>query len=199
MKIIKHEEYVIHIVCYILTEKEVELNYILLGGISKEYSAGGIRFGYALSNFCSDLGNRINYEPHRTVLYAVKKIYSKYLDRDLRVLHSLNEQTSLLSERAKLLGDVLQQNGWTVLPPEGGLFLVAKPDSLLGKTCKLSNGEELTVDATSIGRIMHDKVNFLINNDRWTGIPGFCRFVISVQEKTFNEGLQRIKQFHNEI
>ncbi len=183
----------------ILTEKEVELNYILLGGISKEYSAGGIRFGYALSNFCSDLGNRINYKPHRTVLYAVKKIYSKYLDRDLRVLHSLNEQTSLLSERAKLLGDVLQQNGWTVLPPEGGLFLVAKPDSLLGKTCKLSNGEELTVDATSIGRIMHDKVNFLINNDRWTGIPGYCRFVLSVQEKTFNEGLQRIKQFHTEI
>ena len=34
LKIIKHEEYVIHIVCYILTEKEVEnKNYNIVGAI----------------------------------------------------------------------------------------------------------------------------------------------------------------------
>lgn len=183
----------------ILTEKEDDLNYVLLGGISKEYSAGGIRFGYALSNFCSDLSPAINYVPHKTVLHAVKKIYSKYLDADQRVLHALEAQTGILQERAVKLTTLLRQHGWTVVSPQGGLFLVAKPTTLIGKTCKLRSGEEIEIDATSIGKILHDKVNLLINNDQWTGIPGFCRFVLSVEESTFKEGIKRIEQFHTEL
>ena len=119
--------------------------------------------------------------------------------RDQRVLHALEAQTGILQERAVKLTTLLRQHGWTVVSPQGGLFLVAKPTTLIGKTCKLRSGEEIEIDATSIGKILHDKVNLLINNDQWTGIPGFCRFVLSVEESTIEEGIKRIEQFHTEL
>jgi len=182
-----------------MAETEDKLSYIVLGGISKEYSAGGIRFGYALSNFCNDLNSKINYIPHSTVLYAAKRIYSKYLDSDPRVLQSLEHQRTILKERSQVLSNVLREFGWTVVPPQGGLFLVAEPTALLGRSYQLQNGTTLHIDASNIGLLMHEKANFLINNDQWTGIPGFCRFVLSVEKSTFEEGIKRIEQFHTEL
>ena len=39
----------------------------------------------------------------------------------------------------------------------------------------------------------------LINNCVWTGVPGYCRFVLSVGEDTFNEGIKRIEEFHKNL
>lgn len=182
-----------------ISEKEHQLQYVLLGGISKEYSAGGIRFGFALSNFCNDLDKELLYTPHNTVLYTVKKVISKYLDKDDRVLESLNDQRKILEKRAEKLSSVLELKGWKVMRPSGGLFLVAKPGSLIGKTCKTKDGRSIEINASNISLLMHEKVNLLINNDQWTGIPGYCRFVLSVKDSTFDEGIRRIEQFHNEI
>lgn len=180
-------------------ERENELKLILLGGISKEYSAGGIRFGYALTNFNCNLDLKLNYTPHDTVKYATKKIYAKYNDGDNRIQVALNRQISTLKERATRLTALLTKHGWNVLTPEGGLFLVASPTSLLGKKYVLSNGDEIEITATTISAILHDKLNLLINNDEWTGIPSYCRFVLSVEESVFNEGLKRLEEFHFEL
>ena len=74
------------------------------------------------------------------------------------------------------------------------MFLVASPKSIFDKKVKTNRGEVL-INATSISEVLFEKCNVLINNDEWTGIPGFCRFVLSIDESYFQEGLRRIEQF----
>ncbi len=177
-----------------------QIKYFLLGGISKEYSAGGIRFGYAISNYPNNLKEKILFTPHYTILYTVNKLLSKYLSKNERIQESLNNQITTLKDRAHLLSEVLTKNGWKVNPSEGGLFLVASPTSIIGKSVSCSYSDTpISIDANNITAVMHDKVNMLINNDIWTGIPGYCRFVLSVGEDTFQEGLKRIEDFHRDL
>jgi methionine S-methyltransferase len=177
-----------------------DLKFVLLGGISKEYSAGGIRFGFAMSNFSIELDKKVLFTPHSTVKNTIKKILLKYNHDDDRVKASLKSQVLLLQERANRLSSLLSKNGWDVLPPEGGLFLIASPASLIGKKyCLLSSNQELIIDATTISRVFHDAINVLINNDEWTGIPSYCRFVLSVKDEVFEESLKRIEKFHLEF
>jgi methionine S-methyltransferase len=181
-------------------EKEKDLNFILLGGISKEYSAGGIRFGYALSNFQSNLASKLLFTPHSTVKYAIRKLLSKYNEGDHRIRASLTTQISTLKQRANKLSTLLLKNGWDVVNPDGGLFLVASPTSLIGKKYKLENEvKAIEINATNISTILSEKINLLINNEKWTGIPFYCRFVLSVEDATFEEGLKRIERFHKEV
>ncbi len=180
----------------VFSEVEDRLKMIILGGVSKEYSAGGIRFGFALSNFQSGLETKLMFTPHSTVKYTIKKLFSKYMNGDDRINSALTNQINVLKERAKILSAILMKNGWDVITPKGGLFLIASPVSLIGKSCICSfQNESIEINASTISRIFHDKLNLLINNDEWTGIPGFCRFVLSVEENVFENGIQRLEQF----
>ena len=185
---------------HVIEKYNDKIKYFLLGGISKEYSAGGIRFGFAISNYENNLKEQILFTPHYTILYTVNKLLTKYISNNERIQESLNIQISTLKERADKLTKVLTKNGWEINKSEGGLFLVAAPTSIIGKTvtCNFSDSAVI-IDADNITAIMYDKVNILINNDVWTGIPGYCRFVLSVGEEAFNEGLKRIEKFHTMI
>jgi methionine S-methyltransferase len=180
----------------VFTEVEDKLRMIILGGVSKEYSAGGIRFGFALSNFQSGLESKLMFNPHSTVKYTIKKLFSKYINGDDRINTSLNNQISVLKERGKILSDVLTSKGWTVIEPKGGLFLIASPISLIGKkvSCSFQNNP-IEINSTNVSSVLHDKLNLLINDDEWTGIPGYCRFVLSVSEEDFREGVSRLENF----
>ena len=108
---------------------------------------------------------------------------------------TLGEQRLLLSKRAKELSTLLTELGWKVLHPEGGLFLIARPIEWEAKGVTLSNGESLTLTAENIAQaILKEKT--LINDSQWTGIDGYCRFVLSVSQEEFGgEGLKRLKDF----
>ena len=173
-----------------------KIKYILLGGISKEYSAGGIRFGFTSSNFTNNLASKITFTPHSTVLYTVNKLFSKYNENSDRIQVSLNTQINILRERAIELTTLLEKKEWTVLKPEGGLFLVASPTGLLGKKISLKNSSDIiTLDATNVSEVLFNVCNLLINNQDWTGIPGYCRFVLSIEESDFREGMERLEKF----
>jgi methionine S-methyltransferase len=136
------------------------------------------------------------FTPHSTVKYTIKKLFSKYINGDDRINNSLTNQINVLKERAEVLSNVLLKSGWEVVTPKGGLFLIASPVSLYGKKCVCSfQTEPIEINATTISSVLHDKLNLLVNNDEWTGIPGFCRFVLSVEENDFNEGIERLSQF----
>jgi methionine S-methyltransferase len=89
---------------------------------------------------------------------------------------------------------VLQELGWRVLPPSGGLFLVASPERYLGKTL-LVGDKTYCLSGSNINEALYYSVGLLINNEVWTGIPGYCRFVLSVEEATFEAGLQKLRAF----
>jgi methionine S-methyltransferase len=163
---------------------------VIIGGISKEYAAGGLRFGYAWStsdNLMSSLDRELPHKPHFTLRYAIKKVLEAQLNLDEKLMKHLRQQKQLLKQRAKQLTEALSNSGWRVIPPQGGLFLVAKPAKLI---------EELNLPATQGGDLattkLFENANIAINNSTWTGLPGYCRFVLSCSQESFDDALERI-------
>lgn len=173
------------------------LKYTLIGGISKEFSAGGLRFGYAMTQnaaLMEALGHSPIDQPHSTMRHTVKKIYQLLIDNDASLLADLRTQQRTLHQRFVRLNAVLQGLGWKVLPPDGGLFLVASPEKYIGKTM-LVEGRSFLLSSSNINEALYYGVGLLVNNDIWTGIPGYCRFVLSVEEPTFLAALVKLQAF----
>lgn len=173
------------------------LKFTLIGGISKEFSAGGLRFGYAITHdpaLIPALAKSPIDQPHSTMRHTVKRIWQRLIENDAMLLADLRAQQAILRERYVRLDQVLQALGWKVLPPDGGLFLVASPQKYLGKTLVIGD-REFCIDSHNINEALYYGVGLLINNDIWTGIPGYCRFVLSVGEPTFASALLRLQAF----
>ncbi len=166
---------------------------VLLGGLSKEFAAGGLRFGYCWSHhsgLIKTLEEQLVHKPHFTLRYAVRKLLDAQLAEQPKLLQHLFEQKQTLAERANRLGEVLTQQGWNVIKPEGGLFLVASPGDL-----KRMSDIQATERGDDICARLFREQNVAINNSTWTGLPGYCRFVLSCSEKDFEVALGRIEQF----
>lgn len=169
-----------------------DTNIILMGGLSKEYAAGGLRFGYAWTSsklIASHIHLELPQKPHFTLGYAVRKLLNAQLNQDLGLLEHLSNQQASLAQRATRLTYQLKRLGWQVLTPQGGLFLVAKPTSQKGLTTE--NQIEI---ADLAAKDLFDRLNIAINNATWTGLPGYCRFVLSCSQQAFDEAISRLEK-----
>ena len=117
-----------------------------------------------------------------------------------RLKQEQESQRHILQQRAQQLTEVLEKSGWQVIAPQGGLFLVAKPIAFLGKTLsyELAGIEQKTViDGDSITQALFRTVGLTINSATWTGLPDYCRFVLSVTESEFQAAKNKISKFHD--
>jgi methionine S-methyltransferase len=172
-----------------------------LGGISKEFAAAGVRFAYLYSpdkTIVNQLKQRIPKSLPQTTLYAMGRFYDRLAKNEGEVKTYQQSQCKSLHKRAKQLVEVLQESGWTPIIPQGGLFLVAKPSAFLGKTLVYEReGKKFTtiINGDTITKVLFSQLNIAINSSTWTGIPDYCRFVLSVSESEFQEALKRIRTF----
>jgi methionine S-methyltransferase len=163
--------------------------FILLGGISKEYAAGGLRFGYAWSpnrRFAELIQSHIHRRCHFTLGYAMRALFQAHHVQEPSLMAHLDQQNKTLKERSRRLTKQLRRLKWQVIEPQGGLFMVAKPP-MTGK--KLSTTEH----ADMIAEQWYKQYDIAINNAQWTGLPGYCRFVLSCSEETFEKAMQTIE------
>jgi len=182
------------------------LDLVVLGGISKELAAGGLRFGFAWcrgEELDRALARGVTARPHRTLLLAARNIFAGLNNPTARTREELAEQRQVLKRRAEELASVLTACGWEPLLPQGGLFLVARPAAYLGRSLRLETqeGEKIynLLDSENISDAMFWAVGLLINNSIWTGIPEHCRFVYAVTEEQFQEGLKMIRLFRERV
>lgn len=166
---------------------------IVIGGISKEYAAGGLRFGYAWSTSQSlmlSLQSEITRKPHFTLNYSIRKVIDAHCSNDSSLTVHLDNQAKTLAKRAAKLTEVLALNGWKIIQPSGGLFLVAKPEKFI------DNNNYSAVEAGDlITKRLLKEINLVVNNSTWTGLPGYCRFVLSIDHQTFSEAISRLENF----
>lgn len=87
-----------------------------------------------------------------------------------------------------------------------GVSVVAKPSAYLKKTVTLKilpKGEgsqgnsttEITLDDSNIRNAILKATGLCINSGTWTGIPGYCRFNIALEENDFKKALDCIRKF----
>lgn len=183
----------------ILSAHRVDL--VVLGGISKELAAGGLRFGYAWCNSGSavrTLAGRETAVPHRTLRLAARRIFAELNGSTAQTSVELENQRAALQRRADELSHVLTTCGWEVLAPRGGLFLVACPVQYLGKdftAVTQSTRRDYVLDGENIAEAMFWAVDLQINNSKWTGIPNYCRFAFAVDDDSFADALRRMAAF----
>jgi methionine S-methyltransferase len=173
----------------------------LLGGISKEFSGAGLRFGYLYWSHDSvptELRRSITKDVHYTTLHSMQRLFEAQVRGEPTLIEHLEKQQTELHNRALLLEEVLTESGWSVIPPQGGLFLIAKPTAWLGKVISIDDGTEvrkISIDGDSIAELLflHEKI--AVNNSTWTGLPNFCRFVLSVDRRELDEAMLRLRRF----
>ncbi|KAL2593521.1 hypothetical protein AAZV13_12G134600 [Glycine max] len=182
----------------------------LLGGLSLKMLNGVLRFGFLILNQPVLVDTFYSYpglsKPHTTVRYATKKLLELKEQKPSNLSDAIVEQTQILKTRSRCLKEVLEKSGWDVLESCAGVSVVAKPSAYLNKTIKLkispegerSHGnatKEIKLDDSNIRTVILKATGLCINSGSWTGIPGYCRFSIALEENDFKKALDCIIKF----
>lgn len=183
----------------------------ILGEFSKQFSAGGLRFGYAAVGdpvFVDAFKDPVmGSRPHGTLRYAVKKILGLLNQEAFPLIDDLTAQRKVLEKRAKQLMEVLSRSGWEPLQPQGGLFLVARPTAYEGRPLKYSLSapggaasaaaeKGVRLDSDSVVEALFATTGLLVCGSDAIGLPGYCRFAVSLEDDQFAAALTCIEKFH---
>ncbi|GAA0168693.1 methyltransferase [Lithospermum erythrorhizon] len=185
-----------------LSRENPSFHISLLGGLFMKMLTGGLTFGFLLLNDSSLVDAFHSFsglsKPHCTTKYTVKKLLEVREQKVGGLIDAVSEQEKLLASRCKLLKETLEKCGWEVLEAQAGVSMVAKPSGYLGKTIKISKDSatwEAKLDATNIREAMLRSTGLCINSESWTGIPGYCRFTMALENNDFERALDCIQKF----
>ncbi|CAM8941473.1 unnamed protein product [Rhodiola kirilowii] len=182
----------------------------LLGGLSMKMLSGGLRFGFLIVNQPSSFDALHNSsglsKPHNTVRYAVKKLLALREEKSGNLQDAIVDQKKILEARSKRLKKTLESCGWDVVESYAGVSMVAKPSAYLNKTIRTEDttskdgsSKTMKIDDSNIREGILNTTGLCINRGSWTGIAGYCRFSIALEEGEFEEALKRIQKFSSMI
>ncbi|XP_039053698.1 methionine S-methyltransferase-like isoform X1 [Hibiscus syriacus] len=182
----------------------------LLGGLSLKLLSGALKFAFLsltepllIEAFHTFPGLS---KPHCTDKYTIKRLLALRENKG-GMLDVVTEQIRILENRAKRLKEVLESCGWSVLRPCGGISMVAKP-SFLGRAVKLNQSlkhtgggemDEIKLDDASLREAIAKTTGLCINSGLWTGIAGYCRFTIALEDSEFKQALACLLKFKSII
>ncbi|KAJ9535177.1 hypothetical protein OSB04_un001744 [Centaurea solstitialis] len=174
----------------------------LLGGLFFKMLTGGLTYGFLVLNqrFLVDafhIFSGLN-RPHSTVLYTAKKLLDLREQKSGDLLAGIEEQGKLLGGRHKQLKESLERCGWEVLEADAGVSVIAKPSSYMGKRLELKKDGttwKVNLNDSNIREAMVRATGLCINGASWTGIPGYCRFTLALEDTDFDRALQCIAKF----
>lgn len=177
----------------------------LLGGLSLKMLSGALKFGFLVLNQQSLVDAFYSYpglsKPHVTDRYAIKKLLGLREQREGCLSDAIRERIGILETRAKRLKETLEKCGWEVVKCSGGVSVVAKPSAYLNKVVKMSAGgaNEVKLDDSTMREAIVKTTGLCINSGSWTGIAGYCRFTIALEESEFERALDCIVKFKSVI
>ncbi|PIN24059.1 Methionine S-methyltransferase [Handroanthus impetiginosus] len=174
----------------------------VLGGLFFKMLTGGIKFGFLAINQPSLVETFHSFaglsKPHSTIKYTVKKLLDLGEQKTGDLFNAISEQTEILGSRYKQLKQTLENCGWEVLEAQAGISILAKPSAYLGRTIKIrkgGNSQVIKLDDSNIREAMLKSTGLCINSASWTGIPGYCRLTIALEDSDFKHALDCISKF----
>uniref|UniRef100_A0A6M2F7W7 methionine S-methyltransferase n=1 Tax=Populus davidiana TaxID=266767 RepID=A0A6M2F7W7_9ROSI len=184
----------------------------LLGGLSLKILSGALKFGFLALNHPLLVDTLHSFpglsKPHSTVRYAIKKLLGLN-EQKSELRDAVAEQSRNLQSRCQRLKETLEKCGWDVLEPQGGISMVAKPSAYLNKVIKIRHSPkddgkatstyEVKLDDSVFREAMVKSTGLCINSGLWTGIPGYCRFTLALEESDFERALDCINKFQDVI
>lgn len=72
-----------------------------------------------------------------------------------------------------------------MLEPCAGVSMVAKPEPYLNKVINVGEVKNFSINDTNIREAIRISTGLCINSAVWTGIKGYCRFSLALEENEF--------------
>ncbi|KVH88645.1 methionine S-methyltransferase [Cynara cardunculus var. scolymus] len=178
----------------------------LLGGLFFKMPTGGLAYGFLVLNhrFLADAFHSFSglNKPHSTIRYTAKKLLDLREQNVGDLTDAVEGQGKLLATRLNRLKETLKSCGWEVVEACGGVSVIAKPSAYLGKSFKLEKDGstwEAKLNDTNIREAMLRATGLCINGASWTGIPGYCRFTLALEDGDFDRALDCIVKFRQVV
>ncbi|MFO1464725.1 MAG: aminotransferase class I/II-fold pyridoxal phosphate-dependent enzyme [bacterium] len=170
-------------------EREMGPRLIAFGGLSKEFAAGGLRFGFAATTHAK-LAEAVREDllagPDPLALAAAPAYLSRWSE-------FLPAHRHYLSSRAFALETVLRERNIPFVPAQGGYALFADLSPLYGRRLRLRSGAQAEITSQNLQDLLYTEAGIKLHSEAWAGIPGHYRFVFSIDR--LEEATQRLKLF----
>lgn len=178
----------------------------ILGGSSFEMLTAGLEFGFLILTHVPLVEAFKEFpslsRPHGTIKYTIKKLLAMHGKKSNVLSEAICQHQQILKKRFEQMKKTLLDCGWDVIDCAGGVSMVARPTAYEGKTIHLrqplSNAtHEVKLDERNIREAIMRTTGLCINSSSWTGIPGYCRFAMALDEDQFQQALQLLLKFKN--
>ncbi|NMO21729.1 aminotransferase class I/II-fold pyridoxal phosphate-dependent enzyme [Pyxidicoccus fallax] len=176
---------------------------VLVGGLSKEFAAGGLRVGWlatrdrALSAAVRDSGPGVL---HLVTARAAAYLYAAYARNPDGQLHYPARHRALrsfltkmrrdLAEKRALLSEALPGDGRSDAGDAGGLFLAPRMSAWLGREV---DGVRLTPE--NLPRVIYEHTHVVLNGGPWCGDAERVRAVFSIPREKLVKARERLLAF----
>ncbi len=162
---------------------------VAFGGLSKEFAAGGLRFGYAVTP------NPALAEAMRAELLAVPDPLAlaaapEYLGRWQELIQP---HRFYLSSKAMALESVFRERHLPVTEVQGGYALFADLSYLHGRRLRLRGGGTAEITPQNLHELLYSEAGLKVHSEEWARVRGHYRFVFSIER--LDEAVQRLKAF----
>ncbi len=177
---------------------------VILGGVSKEFAAGGLRVGWLATRdveLASAIRDASLGKLHLASARAASHVYAAYArttdgrllypDRYRQLRDFLSRIRRSLVEKRELVGSVFPPDSQADAAAEsGGLFLAPRVSAWLGKSV---DGVVLTPE--NLPRVIYEKTHVVVNGGPWCSDPERIRVVFSIPKEKLVRARDRLAGF----
>ncbi|WP_225409073.1 aminotransferase class I/II-fold pyridoxal phosphate-dependent enzyme [Stigmatella hybrida] len=180
---------------------------VVLGGLSKEFAAGGLRVGWmaardrALTEAVRQSAPGVM---HLATARAASRLYAAYArgpegkllypERHQALREFLAHMRRDLAEKRALLAEVLPREGEEETVQAGGLFLAPRMTAWLGREV---DGVRLTRE--NLPAVVYAHTHVVLNGGAWCGDPERVRAVFSLPRETLQRARERLEAFGRKL
>lgn len=162
---------------------------IAFGGVSKEFAAGGLRFGYAVTpnpRLAEAMRAELLAVPDPLALAAAPEYLSRWQEL-------IQPHRFYLSSKAMALESVFAERHLPVVGVQGGYALFADLSHLHGRRLRLRAGGTATITPQNLHELLYSEAGLKVHAEDWARVRGHYRFVFSIER--LDEAVQRLKLF----
>ncbi len=168
--------------------------FVGFAGISKEFSAGGIRYGIASSTdpeLRREMDLVLLARPDPVALATAREILPQW--QQLVPLHQ-----SYLFNRMSRLAELFREKNLPFTEVEGGMSMLVDFRTLYGRQFRPGPGQpSIPVTSENLHEVLFTHAGIKIHSDRWAHLPGHYRFVFSIER--IDEAIVRLRKFFRSV
>jgi aspartate/methionine/tyrosine aminotransferase/methylase of polypeptide subunit release factors len=159
------------------------------GGVSKEFAAGGLRFGFAATRnapWAEAMRESNLARPDALGMIGAQELMGQWVK-------AIPEHGHYLNSRAFQLEQFFREKNIPVKQVQGGFSLLADLRSLYGREFRRPGKERVPIDPRNLHELLYREAGIKVHSDQWAGVNGHYRFVFSIDR--LEEAIERLRLF----